>query len=926
MQTDIGRASTLTQHLSRWDRRWIMPFVSLLVVIIVIFGAVFQTSAQTVNISVTHSGFNGGRNFAVGTNGTVTFNVVNSDPVNPVDVSLDISLPSELTFVSASLSTFACAPIGSNVVCNNAALGGGASETFTLTLTPTADNTDLGFNITPTINTVAEAPVSHGPFDIVATPVIDLEASITHTGNAGVDFIINTNTGVMNITITNIGNVKSTAPSAIISLGGGLSLINGTVNTIPAGLATCTGSGSFVSCTYSDGVDTGTPVSLTFNVQAPGVTAPSPQNNIVTLSVANDSNLANHANVTDPNFFAVVAAAAPSATLTFPPLPTSTPFPQIGQGTFGPNVTVVQPTPSRTFIPPPPTRTPPPRPANAGQAITIPPTGVDIVVNRDGVNVRLLPAIGADVIAFVNAGTTFEAVTGRSGDNEWLRIMLGGEEGWIGVPVITVLAGDINSLPVADPRTIPYGGWENPRAGITSATSQWIGRLANSGLRLRGGPGLGYPILANPPRYTEFPLLGRTSNNRWLQVNFEGTLGWVASEFVELPFPGLEILNQLPIDGIVADGVPISEPTSDSYIDVLKLMLARLELAQPSLDEIRAIWTSVSLGNAAQCGSFPARPSDINIATALLAAFNGTLGPLEADFNNAMAHLRRAIDLLIESCGFAQPTEGLVGEGAVAVALQAVNEADALFSSLRGRLNELIPADRVPTEYECLFTYNSNGEIVTRLLVGNPAIVSLDPRNFVLGFCFDGAVGETYRLEALKLNGNMLPLISVSSFNNPTNFIAVGRIEAGASYTALNNILIPETGQYLVILSDLTDTVRDVPLNGDIALLLTNTTGRVGILEAGLAIDAVTGQLVVNQDVGVIVPTSVAPPAFSTPVIDGDGQAVQCPNLTYVCTQFSSCEQALACLQLGNVGLDPDRDGIPCEETICAAIAGPPPP
>jgi len=94
---------------------------------------------------------------------------------------------------------------------------------------------------------------------------------------------------------------------------------------------------------------------------------------------------------------------------------------------------------------------------------------VMILVNRDGVNVRILPAIGAEVIGFVNAGWTAQA-NGRSPDNDWVRIDFNGQEGWIGVAVINIF-GDINILPVADPRTIPYGGWESPRAGLTSASS-----------------------------------------------------------------------------------------------------------------------------------------------------------------------------------------------------------------------------------------------------------------------------------------------------------------------------------------------------------------------------------------------------------------------------------------------------------------------
>ncbi len=268
----------------------------------------------------------------------------------------------------------------------------------------------------------------------------------------------------------------------------------------------------------------------------------------------------------------------------------------------------------------------------------MPPTGVRVVTNRDDVNVRLVPAIGAEVVAFLPAGYDM-AVEARSADNEWVRVDISGQQGWVGFPVITLLEGDFNNVPIGDPRTIPYGGWENPRAGLTSVTSQYTGRLANSGIRVRGGPSQGYPVLANAPRYTVFSLLGRTAANNWVQVNFEGTLGWVASEFVEFQ-QGLGVLDLLPIGGIVADALPVSGSTADVYNDTLSLLLARTNLAQNSLDEIRALWTQIALGNRVQCGSYPARPSDYNIPLPVLSAFSASLTPLERDFNQAMANIR----------------------------------------------------------------------------------------------------------------------------------------------------------------------------------------------------------------------------------------------------------------------------------------------
>src|SRR5690606_6375615 len=131
-------------------------------------------------------------------------------------------------------------------------------------------------------------------------------------------------------------------------------------------------------------------------------------------------------------------------------------------------------------------------------------------------------------------------------------------------------------------RSIPYGGFESPRSGRTSADSPIKGRLAQSGLRVRAGPSRAYPILANAPRYTVMPLTGRTINNQWLQVNFEGTLGWIATQYVEVQ-DGASIVN-LPVDGIVAEAQIPSADTAEAYNATLAFLLERVNLAQPSLD------------------------------------------------------------------------------------------------------------------------------------------------------------------------------------------------------------------------------------------------------------------------------------------------------------------------------------------------------
>ena len=861
--------------------------------------------------------------------GTVTVTVGNNvNTTNPATgtISMSLSLGGGLTFALAPGSTFPSTRStggagiftctiddADSMSCTNASVGDiPANPPATweyMTADVIAPGTSGGpFTNTATVSGGGESDSSNNTATVsffVSGP--DLAIAISHQGapSGSTNFAPGSNTGTVSTTITNVSGATVPGPTLVfIALQGGLTRIDSTTTSTPGNRFTCSGSQS-VQCSANASFAPGESEVITFNVQAPA-TDPDPNilyRNFAFFINASDGNGGNNFNQ-DPVIFDI--AGAPTATLVPTlgiPTPTVPPSPLPPTATFTP-----------TLIPPPPTRTPLPRPANAGQAVPIPPSGVNVVVNRDGVNVRLLPAIGAELVGFVNAGTTFNNVEARSPDNEWVRVNLAGQQAWIGTAVITVLNGDIGALPVADPRTIPYGGFENPRAGLTSLTGTYTGRLEQSGLRLRAGPSQGYPVLANAPRYAELRLLGRTADNVWLQVNWEGTLGWVAAQFVALPEPGLALFDTLPVDGIVADALPISLPTQDSYTDTLRLLRDRLELAQPSLDEIRARWTTIALGEQTQCGNYPARPSDYNIPNTVLAPFYGTLNPLMTDFNLAMSHLRQAIDLLIESCQFAQPPEGLVGEGGAAVALQAVNDADALFSSLRARLNELIPSDEIPSEEQCLFTYQNQSEIVPRLRPSVVQFARLSQRNFVTGFCFDATVGASYRIELVRASGNIQPQASISSFNNPTNFLGVGRIGQGETYTAIAPILIPETGQYIVIVSDLTDTQRSGPLEGEFAILLTDLTGTSGVLAPGIAFDPNTGQVIVNPSpFNPIVPTAaVSTPGGPAPVVPAT-----CPNVTYTCAQLLTCGEAQACLAAGNLSLDADGDGIACEENLC---------
>jgi len=539
-------------------------------------------------------------------------------------------------------------------------------------------------------------------------------------------------------------------------------------------------------------------------------------------------------------------------------------------------------------------------------------SNVRILVVNEAANVRITPAIGAEVLGSVPGGYVFEIVNARSADGQWVRVDFDGDEGWVNLTPTVVLQGDVNLLPVADPRTIPYGGFEAPRAGQSNQTSTLMAEVTN-GVRIRSGPSQGYPTIGNMFAGTVVPIMGRTVSNNWVQVNYNGILGWSRSAFfryLERP------ITDAPIDGVVADSPPIISETGNEYFDVLKLFLARLDLAQPSLDNIRGKWTDSALSGFAVCRDYPARPSDYIVPQPVLAQNYPQLFPIQQQFNEAMANLRQAIDLYIEICDF-PGTNNPVGEGAASNALALVAVVDQGFANLRARLNELIPGDLEVGPDECLLLFRNTGEILKILPIGTIKRQFFAPNDRAVGFCFDGTAGLIIQVQVLTISGNVSPIVAVSQFDNPTNFLGVGQASTSTAsgLTLLNPITLPADGRYLLLLYDQGSGAGAEPPQGEVAIVITAVVSGVTPL---LVYDQATNTVSLSGGSAPgVLPTSTpfgTPPGFASSTLGG-GQ-ISCPSLAYTCNQFFTCQEAYACLAAGNLTLDPDGNGIPCN---CAA-------
>lgn len=530
------------------------------------------------------------------------------------------------------------------------------------------------------------------------------------------------------------------------------------------------------------------------------------------------------------------------------------------------------------------------------------------VVTNEAANIRTVPAIGATVIDSVGPGYVFETVTARSGDMQWIRIIYNGQEGWVNLAPLTVLQGDISALPVADPRTIPYGGFDAPRAGSTNHVGP-VEVRATDGLRMRAGPSTAYPTIGNINFNQVFTLSGVYGPGTWYQASFEGVLGWVVAGYFEVRRGDI---NALPVDGVVANAPPLSDETFEDFQAVVGLMLARLDYAQESLNQIRASWTDAALNGRAVCQGYPPRPSDIQIAQPLLAAFYTELEPLRVDFNDAMANIRLAIDLFIDVCN--QPGTGNpVGEATVTGALEAVNVAERQIASLRDRLIPLLES-RTAGPDECLLTFNNKSEILPQISIGPIYLDELTPRKRVVAYCFNAIEGQVLNIQVLPLPGaNVRPFVSVSPLLDPKNFVAVKQTR-DVERSILNEVEMPITGQYLVIIADLGARPQ-----GGFALRIADITFAPEI--ELLYYDSITQSVQLTTDPQALTDAGITPPQPApegTPITDFEDTDTVCPSTAFTCNQLFTCGEAQACLQAGNFSLDPDGDGVPCEEILCA--------
>lgn len=153
---------------------------------------------------------------------------------------------------------------------------------------------------------------------------------------------------------------------------------------------------------------------------------------------------------------------------------------------------------------------------------TTAPSGTTATVTAFTLNVRAEPNTTAAILTKVNAGQSFPVISTNT-DNSWVQINVNGTVGWVSANFVT-----ISGAPAAQVTAAPTQAAATPAPGAASAT------VTAFRLNVRAEPNATAQVLTQVTSGQSFAVLATSVDNNWIQINANGTTGWVSANFVNL--------------------------------------------------------------------------------------------------------------------------------------------------------------------------------------------------------------------------------------------------------------------------------------------------------------------------------------------------------------------------------------------------------
>lgn len=154
------------------------------------------------------------------------------------------------------------------------------------------------------------------------------------------------------------------------------------------------------------------------------------------------------------------------------------------------------------------------------------------------VNVRSGPSAKYTKIGTLVKGDTAD-ITGRTKENNWIRIDFGGQEGWVSFPVVTV-HGNIDDAPIATAGDTAVLAQTNAQAAAASAKNVTVVTKVDS--RLHATTEVSSEVLTVIPFGTKLTATARTDSKNRLKVTYDGKTGWIVTSLVNITGGNIDTL------------------------------------------------------------------------------------------------------------------------------------------------------------------------------------------------------------------------------------------------------------------------------------------------------------------------------------------------------------------------------------------------
>lgn len=163
------------------------------------------------------------------------------------------------------------------------------------------------------------------------------------------------------------------------------------------------------------------------------------------------------------------------------------------------------------------------------------------------INIRSETTTASQSLGVIPAFTKIQVI-GKESSGNWYKIIYNEITGWVRAEFVQVESSD--SIGVAE---------------IESGGGSGRGAVVVSGINVRSGAGTEYESIGVLTPKDVVMILGKDSSGAWMQINFQGNIGWVASEFLQI-----ENIESIP-EILVLENTSIAPVINETPISVIQI-------------------------------------------------------------------------------------------------------------------------------------------------------------------------------------------------------------------------------------------------------------------------------------------------------------------------------------------------------------------